>query len=200
MPPEVCSQDEREVIKLVGQASAGDAATRLTCCTYPLREKALTWVLIRKEINMGRNHFIKCALASMVIAASASACMQEELPGDETGVEQEALTSSEQSDELAALGQDPEMGLTEAESGELGLSMLAEDGTEGQLEELTYDTDADLEHNGGCSYVQWCNEPGYWGTVCIKHACSWAAALAECKHEAQVHICGRINYPLHLVQ
>jgi hypothetical protein len=135
-------------------------------------------------------HWPYFALALMVIAASASACMQEELPGDETGIELEVSALPEQPDELAGLGPDPEMDPTEAASGDQGLSILVEDGTQGQPEDPT--------HNPGCSYVKWCNEPGYWGTVCVQTGCSFDAAWAECEHEARVHVCGTIHHPMRM--
>ena len=68
---------------------------------------------------MTLNHF-NYALASMAIAASTSACTLEELPGDETEVEElEAVVLPEQPDALASLGSDPEMDPTEAESADL---------------------------------------------------------------------------------
>jgi hypothetical protein len=56
---------------------------------------------------MSLHRLLNYALASMVIAASTSACMLEEIPEDETGAE------------LASLDSDPEMDPTEAESGDL---------------------------------------------------------------------------------
>ena len=46
----------------------------------------------------------------------------------------------------------------------------------------------------GCTHIQWCNEPGPVGTVCIWDACSFSAALAECTSDANF-VCGGITQP-----
>jgi hypothetical protein len=80
---------------------------------------------------MNLNRSMNYVLALLVMAASSSACLQEELPGDEAGIELEAVGSPEQPDELGSLGHDPEMEPTEAESGDQSLRMV-EDGDYGQ--------------------------------------------------------------------
>ena len=129
---------------------------------------------------MSLNRSIGYAFAAMVIAVSTSACMQEELPGDETGVELEAVVSPEQ----------------QAESGDQSLWTLEEDGSQGLLEEDG--SQGLLEEapgtEAGCVHIQWCNESGYWGTVCIWDACSFAAALSECTADAN-YVCGGITQP-----
>lgn len=65
------------------------------------------------------NQSIKYVLALLVIAASTSACLQEELPGDEAGLDLEAFVLPEQADELANAGFELDMAPTEPEPGDL---------------------------------------------------------------------------------
>jgi hypothetical protein len=134
---------------------------------------------------MSLNRFIGCTLASMAIAASTSACMQNELPGDEL----EDVGLPEQSEELADLDHDPEMDLIEAESGGQSLWTVVEDGAQGLglVEEPS--TEA------GCVRIEWCDKPdSKWGTVCIWDRCSFDAAVRECTIDAN-YVCGGITQP-----
>ncbi len=47
----------------------------------------------------------------------------------------------------------------------------------------------------GCTYIDWCDEPGSWGTVCIWTGCSLAEAVRECTDDAN-YVCGGITQPL----
>jgi hypothetical protein len=47
----------------------------------------------------------------------------------------------------------------------------------------------------GCSHIQWCNEPGPWGTVCIWDACDIVTAANECAADARA-VCGRTVPPI----
>jgi hypothetical protein len=49
----------------------------------------------------------------------------------------------------------------------------------------------------GCTHIQWCNEPGPVGTVCIWDACSLGQAVAECTSDAN-YVCGGITQPAHI--
>ena len=46
----------------------------------------------------------------------------------------------------------------------------------------------------GCTHIQWCNEPGSVGTVCIWDSCSFSAAVSECTRDARA-VCGGITQP-----
>ena len=47
----------------------------------------------------------------------------------------------------------------------------------------------------GCTYIDWCDEPGSWGTVCIWTGCSLAEAVRECTDDAN-YVCGGITQSL----
>jgi hypothetical protein len=49
----------------------------------------------------------------------------------------------------------------------------------------------------GCVYVEWCNEPGPWGTICQveNYSCSWSQIVNECYVDAR-YVCGSIVEPL----
>jgi hypothetical protein len=53
------------------------------------------------------------------------------------------------------------------------------------------------EDLAGCTHIQWCNEPGPVGTVCIWDACSLGQAVAECTSDAN-YVCGGITQPAHI--
>jgi hypothetical protein len=59
------------------------------------------------------------------------------------------------------------------------------------------DGDDGLSEKAGCVHIQWCNEPGPVGTVCIWDACSLAAAVRECTADANA-VCGGITQPAHI--
>jgi hypothetical protein len=59
------------------------------------------------------------------------------------------------------------------------------------------DVDDGLSEKAGCVHIQWCNEPGPVGTVCIWDACSLAAAVRECTADANA-VCGGITQPAHI--
>jgi hypothetical protein len=48
---------------------------------------------------------------------------------------------------------------------------------------------------GGCAHIQWCNEPGPWGTICIWDACDIITASKECAADARA-VCGRTIPPI----
>ena len=48
-----------------------------------------------------------------------------------------------------------------------------------------------------CSTIQWCNEPGPAGTICIWNACSFSQAYAECVTDAN-YVCGGITQPAYI--
>ena len=50
-----------------------------------------------------------------------------------------------------------------------------------------------------CVYIDYCNEPGYWGTVCrAKRGCaSDAATRAECDADVRA-VCGKATAPIDL--
>jgi hypothetical protein len=54
-----------------------------------------------------------------------------------------------------------------------------------------------LSEKAGCVHIQWCNEPGPVGTVCIWDGCSLAAAIRECTADANA-VCGGITQPAHV--
>jgi hypothetical protein len=48
-----------------------------------------------------------------------------------------------------------------------------------------------------CSTIQWCNEPGPNGTICIWNACSFTQAYNECVTDAN-YVCGGIKQPAYI--
>jgi hypothetical protein len=98
-----------------------------------------------RRFEMNAKKLIFHILAAMAIAVLASACIQEDVPGDETAAELKAAILPEQSDELAAIeGAEQAMSFDEGQPGEA-------------LDESATD-DADVTAN--CVYVEWCNKPG----------------------------------------
>jgi len=47
----------------------------------------------------------------------------------------------------------------------------------------------------GCAHIQWCDEPGPWGTICIWDACDIVTAANECAADARA-VCGRTVPPI----
>jgi hypothetical protein len=47
----------------------------------------------------------------------------------------------------------------------------------------------------GCAHIQWCNEPGPWGTICIWDACDIITASKECAADARA-VCGGTVPPI----
>ena len=127
---------------------------------------------------MNAKKFIFNMLAAMAIAILASACMQEEVPGDETAAELGEGVLPEQSDELAAIeGAEQAMSFDEGQPGEA-------------LDESATD-DADVTAN--CVYVQWCNKPGPSdNAVCrLRPGCKCSgAAWDECFADLDYLGCG----------
>jgi hypothetical protein len=51
------------------------------------------------------------------------------------------------------------------------------------------------EVNVGCVHIQWCNEPGRWGTVCkVDRSCTLRQIVNECTADGR-YVCGRIIQP-----
>jgi hypothetical protein len=69
------------------------------------------------------------------------------------------------------------------------------DGTAGE----TADAEG-IDKAANCVYVSWCNEPGYWGTVCSGTGCNRTnpltriAAELECYSDAR-RVCGTVVSP-----
>lgn len=119
---------------------------------------------------MNRKRFTHHVFAAMLIAALGSACVQEEVPGDEIAGELEAASLPEQFDEQEA-------------SFEEGLPEEA-------FEESTADGEQRTE--AGCASVEWCNAPGNKTAVCTRTGgCSCASAWSECYTDVR-HVCGKL--------
>ena len=127
---------------------------------------------------MNRKRFTHHVLAAMVIAAWGSACVQEEVPGDETAGELEAISLPASSDEQAALA-----GAEQA--------ALFEEALPGEtFDEST--ADDEQRTAAGCAYVEWCNAPGNKTAVCTRTGgCSCAKAWEECYVDVN-YVCGKL--------
>lgn len=130
-----------------------------------------------RRFEMNAKKFIFHILAAMAIAVLANACMQEDVPGDETAAELGTVVLLEQSDELAAIeGAEQAMSFDEGQPGEA-------------LDESATD-DADVTAN--CVYVDWCNKPGpSTNAVCrLRSGCRCSgAAWDECFRDLD-YVCG----------
>ena len=49
--------------------------------------------------------------------------------------------------------------------------------------------------SAGCAHIQWCDEPGPWGTICIWDACDIVTAGKECAADARA-VCGGTVPPI----
>ena len=47
----------------------------------------------------------------------------------------------------------------------------------------------------GCAHIQWCDEPGPWGTICIQDGCDIITASRECAADARA-VCGGTVPPI----
>lgn len=113
-------------------------------------------------------------MAAMVLVASLGACGSEpdaasegEIPGLELWTVVEAGSEDTAPAEAALL------------EGDDGVPGESRDG---------------VVEKAGCVHIQWCNEPGPVGTVCIWDSCSLGAAVDECTRDA-IAVCGRITQP-----
>ena len=116
---------------------------------------------------MNANKFIFHILAAMAIVVLVSACMQEDVPGDETAAELGAVVLPEQSSELEAIeGAEQPMSFDEGQPGEA-------------FDESAMD---DVGVTANCVYVQWCNQPRTNHAVCrLRPGCRCSeAAWDEC--------------------
>lgn len=122
-------------------------------------------------------------LMAVLLAGSLAACSSE-ADGPVTSEEAEAL-------ELWTLVEDDASERTEAGADVapawVGPGVAPADGTPGES------VDGAVE-KAGCVHIQWCNEPGPVGTVCIWDSCSLAAAVRECTADANA-VCGGIVQP-----
>lgn len=120
---------------------------------------------------MHMNRFTHHVLAAMLVAAWGSACVQEEVPGDEIAGELEAVSLPEQFDEQEALFE------------------------EGLAEEAFEESTADGEQRteAGCAHVEWCNAPGNEKRVVCKRTggCSCDSAWSECYGDV-IAVCGQL--------
>lgn len=113
------------------------------------------------------------ALAAFALALSMTACSADpEAPVESANLDEWTLVEE---------GRDEADALAEA------AAAAGDEGVPGE------NSDAVIE-KAGCVHIQWCNEPGPVGTVCIWDACSLAAAVSECTADARA-VCGGITQP-----
>lgn len=132
-----------------------------------------------RRFEMNAKKLIFHILAAMAIAVLASACMQEEVPGQETAVELGMVVLPEQSDELAAIeGAEQAMSFDEGQPGEA-------------LDESATD-DADVTAN--CVYVEWCNNKEGDAVCRLRSGCKCSnAARNECLKDLD-YVCGNWDW------
>ena len=64
----------------------------------------------------------------------------------------------------------------------------------GDLDIASVEAEGDVTTAAGCSFIQWCDEPGARGTICRQTGCSRRDAGLECLEEAE-NVCGGATCP-----
>jgi hypothetical protein len=111
----------------------------------------------------------KMFLFGVCLALVGACASEDQAEVSSENIPHEQLFSSEE------VGKVPDVELVKGEDGESG----------------------DFSTKAGCSHIQWCNEPGPNGTICIWDACSYSAAYNECVVDAN-YVCGGIKQPAYI--